>query len=223
LDTSEVMVLKQYFIGDSTENRFTDIREKDAIVAQRYIVAAGEARLQSYRLAYIPSLGLSAGWSAGKELSDAAGGSDDITTALQVGASLTIPLFDNKKRWAQVKNAELSLDNSRLKLEELQQSADFTITQAALEDAMAKDRITSNNARLATAQEALMAMEERYKVGASTLSELNTVQSNFMEAQSALVQSQFDRTISRITLLHETGRTDQIYKLLNIGLLEKRQ
>lgn len=222
-DSTEVSLLEKKFLHDSSETDFTDIREREEITAQKYAVAASKARLQSYRLAYIPSLGLSAGWSASGAFPGIPEGSQDITTSLQVGASLSIPLFDNKKRWLQVKNAELSVDDAKLKLEELQQSTDLDIAQAALEDAIARDRVTSNSVRVATAREALAAMEERYAVGASTLTELNTAQSDFSEAQSALIQSQFDRTISRISLLHETGHTSRIYQVLNIGSLEKRQ
>ncbi|MBN1307634.1 MAG: TolC family protein [Chitinispirillaceae bacterium] len=227
-DTTAVMALLFHFSGDSAAQPSSTLSpETDAITAQRYRVVAAEAALTGSRYGYIPSLSFSAGWSAAAEGGSMGGsvarlGEGGGSSSLHVGASLGIPLFDKKQRWLQVKNAEINLQSAQLELERLERAFMLAVRRAELDDAMAIEQISVADVRCAAAQEALQAMEERYSVGASTIVELNAVQSDYTEAQSALVQARFDRISSRIELLHETGRIDHVIALITMRPSEKR-
>ncbi len=217
-DTTEVINLLSQLSADTIEKTSDSLPETNQIAAQRFRITAEENKLAAARLSYLPSLAFSAGLSADSRIGTSAGsvtGDDDPSAAFSTGVALGVPLFDRKQRWLQVRNAEISLQSAKLDLERLQQSTSLAIAQASLDDAMARERITVNSVKRKAAQEALEAMEERYKAGASTLVELNAVQSSFAEAQSAFVQSRFDRIVSRVNLLHKTGRIDRIIALLN--------
>jgi outer membrane protein len=217
-DTTAVMALLFCFTADTARQPVTPSRETDEIAAQRCRVVAAEATLTGSRYNYIPTLSFSAGWSA-----EATGSGDNQgASALQAGASLGIPIFDKKQRWLQVKNAEINLQNEQLELERLERAFTLAVERAALDDEMAEERIAVAFVRRAAAQEALQATEERYIVGASTIVELNAVRASYAEAQSELVQARFNRITSRIVLLHETGRIDQVIALINMRKTETR-
>ena len=219
LDTAHVARLLDRCSDLPAEHRFTDLPETDEIRAQRLKIAAEEAKLSAARLSYFPDLSFSAGWSADGLIysseTGATGRGDAFTSAVRVGASLGIPLFDGRQRWLKVRNAENSVRNAGLTLEKMQQGRDLDIARAALDDAMAKEKISAGTIRCEAAGEALDAVEERYRAGASTLLDLNQVRATWISARSDLLQAQFDRIESTVALLNRTGHFERVTELLN--------
>ncbi len=213
LDTSSVVALYLHLSVDSSYIKDTGniIKGIDEIAAQRLRVAAAEEELKASRWNYFPAVSFSAGVSSEViEPADMAG-----VSALQFGASLGIPIFDKKQRWLKVKNAEVSLQKEKLKLERLERSKTLEIEQAFLEDRLAEERIAAASVRLEAAKEALQATEERYNVGASRIIELNAAQTSYAEAHSEFIRAKFDCIISRIGFFRSTGRIGQVVDIIN--------
>jgi len=210
IDTTDVMRLVTLLTADSAELHFDSLAEKEEITAQRYQLEADKALLSSSKLGYVPSLSFSGNWSVD-------GGTADVEPSFRIGGSLTIPLLDRRQRWLQVKNAQIRLASDEVTLDKLKRSNDLSLSQAALDDALAVDKVQAAAASAAAAHEALLAMEERYRVGASTFAELKVVQSASLQAADNYVQARFDRTVSRLSVLYETGRIDYVITLLADG------
>jgi len=216
LDTIGVMKLVALCNNEPVDTLFEGAPEKDAVTAQRYHIKTNESTVKSRKLGYIPSLSLSAGWSVNGSVDGSVSDfAEESEPSLRVGAAISIPIFDKKQRYLQLQSAEVGLSAARIELEKQTRAADKALAEAALDDLLAADRVRTGEFRRAAAEESLRAMEERFGAGASTLSDLKVVQTAFIEAESALMQSRFDRTLSRLRVLYETGRIDHIYDYIN--------
>lgn len=187
-------------------------RETDGIVGQKFRVATAQATLEGRRLAYIPSISFSAGWSAGDDIDKDLG--NDVSGSLQAGVSIGVPILDQRQRRIQIDNAGISLRQEKIELDRMRQTLDLAIEQALLDDEMARSRTIVSSAKCEASQEALDAMEERYRAGASTLVELNAVQKDNVSARIDLVQARFDCITSRMEVLRQTGHIDLIIDFL---------
>lgn len=109
-----------------------------------------------------------------------------------LGLSLSIPIFQRWNRMyniesskVQLKNAELSLDNSRLQVvQEVSQAYNDYSSYTKQLQASDKSRVAS--------EKAFETQQERYNVGASTLIELSQAQSNYVTAQSNYTQALYN-------------------------------
>jgi outer membrane protein len=224
LDSSDVVVLLDRCSNDTSFRVDTIAPETDEIRAQQFRIASAEASLTSCRLSYVPSLSFSAGWSMQEHTnSNVRTGSDAITNAADIGASLVFPLLDQKQRWVKVRNAEILLESAGLELERLQRLNSLAIRQAVLDDSMGTELVFSALSRLESAKESLLATEERYKAGVSTLTDLNAAQANYTDAQNGWVEARFDRLVNRINLFHATGRIDRIVATVKEGRPDEKR
>lgn len=109
-----------------------------------------------------------------------------------LGLSINIPIFQNWNRMnniqsaqVQLKNAELSLDNTRLQV--IQE-----VTQAYNDYESYLQEFNAAEKSLIASEKAFETQQERYNVGASTLIELSEAQSSFVEAQANYTQSRYN-------------------------------
>ncbi len=116
----------------------------------------------------------------------------DLRINRSMGFNISIPLFQNWNRMyniqsskVQLKNAELSFDNSKLQViqEVTQAYNDYTSYVKQLE--------ASEKSRRAS-ERAFETQQERYNVGSSTLIELSQAQASYVEAQSNYTQAMYN-------------------------------
>ncbi|WP_421774463.1 TolC family protein [Gracilimonas sp.] len=122
------------------------------------------------------------------------------------GFSISIPLFQNWNRMyniqsskVQLKNAELSFDNSKLQViqEVTQAYNDYTSYVKQLE--------ASEKSRRAS-ERAFETQQERYNVGSSTLIELSQAQASYVEAQSNYTQAMYNLIFQEKLLDYYLGK-----------------
>ncbi|WP_428236760.1 TolC family protein [Gracilimonas sp.] len=123
-----------------------------------------------------------------------------------LGLSVNIPIFQNWNRMyniqsskVQLKNAELSFDNSKLQViqEVTQAYNDYTSYVKQLE--------ASEKSRRAS-ERAFETQQERYNVGSSTLIELSQAQANYVEAQSNYTQAMYNLIFQEKLLDYYLGK-----------------
>jgi outer membrane protein TolC len=68
------------------------------------------------------------------------------------------------------------------------------------------------NDRLRSAEQTLEAVKERYAAGAATLTEVSSVNSQFLEARLAQVEAQLQLVKSYFNILHKSGNIAEIIK-----------
>jgi outer membrane protein len=109
-----------------------------------------------------------------------------------IGASLSIPLFDNFNREERVEQAQVSRDNARytLRARELQLTSD--VTQAYLNLVTAARTVELQEVNAQRAREELAYAQERYRVGAATFLDVTTSNATFVQAQVDRINSIYD-------------------------------
>lgn len=111
--------------------------------------------------------------------------------------TLTWPLFDGFTREQAQVNAHVARDVADAQAADARRQVDAQLTQqlAALETAHAQIDIAREN--VASATEDLRVLQERYRVGASTILDILTSQANLTQAETSVVQARFTYLIAR--------------------------
>lgn len=181
-----------------------------SIEAQQKTIEASRKSLRSAELANLPSLGISAGLSVDKRFSDLDRGINGPDG--RVSLSLSIPIFDRLQRSTSVTRSEIELKSAQLRLEELKRQVRLSLERAMLEYRMAMQQTKVVNDRLRSAEQTLEAVKERYAAGAATLTEVSSVNSQFLEARLAQVEAQLQLVKSYFNILHKSGNIAEIIK-----------
>src|SRR5215203_3091928 len=106
-----------------------------------------------------------------------------------VGIGISIPIFDRGATSLASQRAELQADNARLAVESQKQEVALQVRRAFLDEQAAEARLTAARAQVKAAEQAVAALKERYRVGASTFVELTQAQASQSQAASTLVNA----------------------------------
>lgn len=162
----------------------------------------------SSKTSYMPTVRMSYGYS-GSGTDPYGFGSDSAKRFLYgstVGFSLSLPIFNNFNREDAVVRARVAHDNSVAQLRDTKLLAQQNLIQQIGALRTAEARIQIQQASLAAAQEDLRVQQQRYTLGASTLLDLLTSQSQLNVARAALIQARQDYRIARAQLEALIGR-----------------
>lgn len=123
-----------------------------------------------------------------------------------VGFSVSVPIFQNWNRMLniqsskiQLKNAELSYDNSKLQV--IQE-----VTQAYNDFVSYQKQLEASQKSLRASERAFETQQERYNVGSSTLIELSQAQASYVEAQSNYTQAMYNLIFQEKLLDYYLGK-----------------
>jgi len=174
-------------------------------------VAVARAAKRSQRSTYLPTLTMgynyafsqnSAGF-AGRNLLLVGG---DNASRHTVNFNITYQLYNGFSRESQTVQADVALTNAEAQLRDAQLAARQNLTNfmRSLENAQA--RVQVQLAAIAASEEDLRVQQQRYALGASTLLDLLTSQTQLNEARQALIQARLDSRIARAQLSALVGR-----------------
>lgn len=122
-----------------------------------------------------------------------------------VSLTLSLPLFDRHLTRHEVSRARISRHSVDLELEQLHRQVEVEIGQAVQEYLTAIDQVEVARAQLTYAEDALDSTEQRYRVGAATLTELTDARSVFVEARYALVEAHIERKLRAVSIVYYRG------------------
>lgn len=130
----------------------------------------------------------------------------DIQINKSLGFSVSVPLFQNYNRLysiqsskVQLKNAELSFENTKLQVvQEVTQAHNDYVSYLKQKEATEKSLFAS--------EKAFETQQERYNVGASTLIELSQAQATYVTAQSNYTQAIFNLIFQEKLLDYYLGK-----------------
>jgi outer membrane protein len=174
-------------------------------------LAASRANRKAQRSAYLPSLTMNFNYSytqTSKTFTTGElwllGGSNP--NRQQLNFNLSYPLFNGLVREQQSVQADVGLRNAEAQLRDARLGARQLLTTQlrALNNAEARARVQL--AAVAAAEEDLRVQQQRYALGASTLLDLLTSQTQLNQARQALIQARFDGRIARAQLSALVGR-----------------
>ena len=183
-------------------------RQGPAIRQAEMSAAAARSAVRSSKSTYLPTVSMSYGYNGSG--TDPYGFGSDTTKRFLYGStlgfSLSFPLFNNFNREDQVVRAKVANDNAAAQLRDAQLLAQQNLIQQVGALRTAEERIQIQQASVVAALEDLRVQQQRYTLGASTLLDLLTSQSQLNQARFALIQARQDYRIARAQLEALIGR-----------------
>jgi outer membrane protein len=185
-------------------------RSPSVMQAEANLMAARAGR-KAQRSTYLPSLTMSYNY-AYTQTSRSFSSSDiwlfsgGNPNRQQLNFNFSYPLFNGLVREQQTVQTDVAVRNAEAQLRDARLGARQTLTQQlrALDNAEARARVQV--AAIAAAEEDLRVQQQRYALGASTLLDLLTSQTQLNQARQALIQARFDGRIARAQLSALIGR-----------------
>lgn len=184
------------------------MKQRPDVLAKEHEQHAAEAQQRVARSSAYPSLDLMVGLGSGYDSrGESAFGSqmDEDNLYGNVGLNLSIPLFDRHVTRNAVSQARISRHSVDLELEQLQRQVEVEIGQSVQEYLTASDQVEVASAQMTYAQEALNSTEQRYRVGAATLTELTDARSTFVEARYAVVEAHIESMLRTVAIAYYRG------------------
>ena len=156
---------------------------------------------------YLPSV--SASYSRGASGSGYALGLDaadgyDYSGSLRL--SLSLPLFNQLQREAQVVRAQVAEANAEAALRDARLAALESLTTALGAYRTAGQRIEAQAASVEAAEEDLRVQQQRYAVGSSTMLDVLTSQTTLDQARQQLIRARYDQRVAKARLEALVGR-----------------
>lgn len=202
-DTAALVVIRI----DSTALMAEAMRGPSVREAELQLRAAS-AGLTVSRATYFPSI--SASYSYNGNGTDPYGFGSDTTKRFLYGSqfrlSLNFPLFNNFSREDQVVRARIAEDNAAARARDLRLTAQQNMIAQLGALRTAEERVRIQQASVNAAEEDLRVQQQRYALGASTLLDLLTSQSQLNSARAALIQARQDYRIARAQIEAVIGR-----------------
>ncbi|HVF38707.1 MAG TPA: TolC family protein [Gemmatimonadaceae bacterium] len=120
--------------------------------------------------------------------------------------SLSFPLFNNLNREVNVARAEVNEDNAEVALRDARYLARQTLVQSLGQMRIAEEQVTIQTQSVAAALEDLRVQQKRYELGATTLLDLLTSQTQLDQARTSLIRARYDYRVAKAQLEALIGR-----------------
>jgi outer membrane protein len=158
------------------------------------------AQVRSARSAYFPAVSLAYGrnLTAAQPAFDPFGA--NYVTSGQLRLNVGLPLFDQYSRTRDVANAQIAQANAEAAVRDQRLAAQQTLVQALTGLRTAAEQVATGTESVAAAEEDLRVQRQRYQLGASTLLDVLTSQTQLTNARLSLVQARFAARSARAQL-----------------------
>ena len=125
-----------------------------------------------------------------------------------IGVSLSVPIFDRGTASVTSQQAAIQFENARLASDRQRQTVALEVRRAFLDYQSAVDQLIAGRAQQRAADLALSATQERYRVGAATLTEVSVARAAQISAASALVNARYTLIFQQSLMSYYTGSLD---------------
>jgi outer membrane protein len=188
------------------------------LVAQRLQVEAAKKQITASRAGYWPTLSLSAGAGTSYRGPGSYDFNDQFYTNNlngSIGLSLSVPFFDRLGTYNSVAQARIGLRQAQLGVEKLELQTGVEIRQALEDYGTAGKAVEVAQAQAKYSAQALDNMEERYKVGASTLVELMQARASNLQSSYNLINAKYSHLVKGVAILYYSGGIDKAMPLFD--------
>lgn len=177
------------------------------VLAAKAQLDAAKAGSRASKSPYLPSISASYNYT-GSGVDALFGLGDkqfDYNGALRF--SLSYPIFDQLNREGNVVRASVAEDNAKASLRDALLAARLNFATFLGAYRTAEERVSAQTASLAGAEEALRVQQRRYAVGASTLVDLLTAQTQVNTTRQELIRARYDQRVAKAELEALVGRS----------------
>jgi outer membrane protein len=195
----------------SEEDLLRIITDAPAVLLSEANLSIARAAKKTQKAAYLPTLSVNYGYS----YSQSSGGFSGGNLFLPYGENpnrqsftfrASYPLFNGFSREASTVSANVAVDNAEASLRDAQLAARANLTSQLRSLNNANARVQVQLQSIAAAEEDLRVQQQRYALGASTLLDLLTSQTQLNVARQALIQARFDARVAKAQLESLVGR-----------------
>lgn len=182
------------------------VQRAPAIEQAEAELQSAKAATRSAKTAYLPTVNMN--FSRGGSGLDPAFGLGDKRYAYNqsLNFSLSFPLFNNLNREVSLLRASVAEDNAEVTLRDTKLGARQTLVQALGQMTTAQQQVAIQAASVSAALEDLRVQQRRYELGASTLLEVLTSQTQLDQARTALIRARYDYRVAKAQLEALIGR-----------------
>jgi outer membrane protein len=169
-------------------------------------LASAHASVRSAKTAFLPTVSMS--FNRGGSGLDPAFGIGDKRYAYNqnLSFSLNFPLFNNLNREVTVARAIVAEDVAEVQARDAKLLARQTLVQSLGAMKTAQEQVAIQTVSVAAATEDLRVQQRRYELGATTLLDLLTSQTQLDNARTALIRARYDYRVARAQLEALIGR-----------------
>lgn len=165
-------------------------------------VNAARMSRRGTRTQYLPTLTMSFNYGLNTASQEFAGNSvllfgQEAATRQTYNFNLQFPLFNGFSREAQQVTASVAVENAEASARDAQLAARQTLTQQLRSLQTAAARVAVQLASIEAAEEDLRVQQQRYQLGASTVLDLLTSQTQLNAARTALIQARLDARVAK--------------------------
>jgi outer membrane protein len=198
--------LDQQVVIPSIDELMPLVNRAPAIQQAEARLSSAHAGVRSAKTAFLPTVSMS--FSRGGSGLDPAFGIGDKRYAYNqnLSFSLNFPLFNNLNREVNVARAIVAEDVAEVQARDAKLLARQTLVQSLGQMRTAQEQVAIQTQSVAAATEDLRVQQRRYELGATTLLDLLTSQTQLDNARIALIRARYDYRVAKAQLEALIGR-----------------
>lgn len=185
------------------------LARRAAIAAQERTVAIRQQQVRIARAGYLPSVNLS--FNYGRQLfpSELFAFNEDWRSDASATVAVSVPIFNGFRTRADVRQAQVAVDQERLRLAQLRESVDLSYESARGERERAGATIAARQLTVQQAQRVHDLTVLRYEQGMASQLEVSDARLALLQARTNLAQAIADFNIANATLARALGAPTQ--------------
>lgn len=182
------------------------------IANSRLAIQSSDVQLAIAKAQHLPTLSLSGGLGTSTNSLGSNGWGDQIKTNFDasIGASLSIPIFDNRSARTAVNKAKIEQERALLDLQEQQKALYADIENYWLDANTNQQKFRASQLNVESEQQSYNLLSEQFQLGLLNIVELMNGKTNLLNAQQNLLQSKYSALLSLQMLRFYQGQNIEL-------------
>jgi outer membrane protein len=163
------------------------------IANSKLAIKSGQVSLDIAKAGKLPTIGLTGGFGTSTSSMSNNGWGNQMKTNFDasIGATVSIPLFDNRKTRTNVNKAQLQIEQSKLDLQDKQNTLYNTIENYWIEANTNQSKFKSALVSVESQKTSYELLSEQFRLGLKNIVELLNGKTNLLTAQQSKLQSKY--------------------------------
>ncbi len=199
-------------IPSLTEVYSTALSTRPEIANSRLAIQSSDVQLAIAKAQHLPTLSLSGGLGTSTNSLGSNGWGDQIKTNFDasIGASLSIPIFDNRSARTAVNKAKIEQERALLDLQEQQKALYADIENYWLDANTNQQKFRASQLNVESEQQSYNLLSEQFQLGLLNIVELMNGKTNLLNAQQNLLQAKYSALLSLQMLRFYQGQNIEL-------------
>lgn len=197
-----IIVDRSLVLGDIISKAQT---QNPTILSSQINRRLAEINLKQVRSTRYPTLGLTSGYTFGRNQTPAGFTLQQNSRGFAYGVVASINIFDGLNQWRRERNAKLQINNAELGYKRTMLDVEAQISSFYVAYLSGLDLIKLGESNVDLARKNLEISLEKYRLGSITPLEIREAQRNYLYAQSTFYNAQYQSKMAEVTLKQITN------------------